>query len=65
METLYSSFAKTIMSEVTFAKQFLATIDKRPIKLPADHVSDPRKYPNQSPVRRQHPLLVYMYLYIG
>ena len=38
------------MSEVTFAKQFLATIDKKPIKLPADHVSDPRQYPNQSPV---------------
>ncbi|KAK4501044.1 hypothetical protein PRZ48_006850 [Zasmidium cellare] len=46
------------MSEVTFAKQFLATIDKRPIKLPADHVSDPRKYPNQSPYilpRQTHP----------
>lgn len=38
------------MSEVTFAKSFLATIDKRAIKLPADHVSDPRQYPNQSPV---------------
>ena len=38
------------MSEVTFAKSFLATLDKRPIKLPADHVSDPRKYPSQSPV---------------
>lgn len=39
------------MSEVTFAKSFLATLDKRPIKLPADHVSDPRQYPSQSPVR--------------
>ncbi|KAK3717285.1 hypothetical protein LTR37_005994 [Vermiconidia calcicola] len=38
------------MSEVTFAKSFLATLDKRPIKLPADHVSDPRKYLNQSPM---------------
>ena len=38
------------MSEVTFAKTFLATLDKKPIKLAADHVSDPRKYPNQSPV---------------
>ncbi|KXT01846.1 hypothetical protein AC578_2149 [Pseudocercospora eumusae] len=37
------------MSEVTFAKTFLATLDKKAIKLPADHVSDPRKYPNQSP----------------
>jgi hypothetical protein len=38
------------MSEVTFAKQFLATLDKKPIKLSSDHVSDPRKHPNQSPV---------------
>lgn len=47
------------MSEVTFAKSFLATLDKRPIKLPADHVSDPHKFPHQSPVRttaaRVHP----------
>ncbi|KAK3676361.1 hypothetical protein LTR78_003636 [Recurvomyces mirabilis] len=46
------------MSEVTFAKTFLATLDKRPIKLPADHVSDPRKYPGQSPFvlpRQTHP----------
>ncbi|KJX92134.1 hypothetical protein TI39_contig5910g00008 [Zymoseptoria brevis] len=46
------------MSEVTFAKQFLATLDKRPIKLPADHISDPRQYPNQSPSilpRATHP----------
>lgn len=39
--------------EQTFAKSFLATLDKRQIKLPADHVSDPRKYPNQSPVSRE------------
>ncbi|QIW98645.1 hypothetical protein AMS68_004163 [Peltaster fructicola] len=46
------------MSEVTFAKAFLTTLDKKPIKLPADHVSDPRKYPNQSPftlARQSHP----------
>lgn len=39
------------MSEVTFAKSFLSTLDKRPVKLPADHVSDPKQYANQSPVR--------------
>ncbi|GIZ47383.1 hypothetical protein CKM354_001047600 [Cercospora kikuchii] len=47
-----------MMSEVTFAKSFLATIDKRAIKLPADHVSDPRQYPNQSPYilpKQTHP----------
>lgn len=49
-DTLYAGFEKVIMSEVTFAKTFLATLDKRPIKLPADHVSDPRKLPGQSPV---------------
>jgi hypothetical protein len=38
------------MSEVNFAKVFLSTLDKKPIKLPADHVSDPKQYPNQSPV---------------
>ncbi|EME81773.1 uncharacterized protein MYCFIDRAFT_139148 [Pseudocercospora fijiensis CIRAD86] len=46
------------MSEVTFAKSFLATLDKKAIKLPADHVSDPRKYPNQSPYtlpKQTHP----------
>ncbi|EMC97423.1 hypothetical protein BAUCODRAFT_33139 [Baudoinia panamericana UAMH 10762] len=43
------------MSEVTFAKSFLATLDKKPIKLPADHVSDPRKYPAQSPYTLPRP----------
>jgi hypothetical protein len=39
------------MSEVTFAKTFLSSLDKKAIKLPADHVSDPKQYANQSPVR--------------
>ncbi|OQO03719.1 hypothetical protein B0A48_10384 [Cryoendolithus antarcticus] len=46
------------MSEVTFAKSFLSQLDKKPIKLPSDHVSDPRQYPNQSPFtlpRQTHP----------
>ena len=38
------------MSEVTFAKSFLSTLDKKPVKLAADHVSDPKQYANQSPV---------------
>lgn len=54
-ESLYAGFEKVIMSEVTFAKTFLATLDKRPIKLPADHVADPRKYPGQSPVSMPKP----------
>lgn len=40
-----------IAGPVTFAKSYLATLDKRAIKLPADHAGDPRKYPDQSPVR--------------
>jgi hypothetical protein len=50
-DTLYSGFQRTIMSEVNFAKAFLSSLDKKPIKLPADHVSDPKQYANQSPVR--------------
>ncbi|KAL9126127.1 MAG: hypothetical protein Q9217_004771 [Psora testacea] len=30
------------MTELTFAKQFLSTLDARPIKLQADHVSNPK-----------------------
>ncbi|KAK8039052.1 hypothetical protein PG993_007463 [Apiospora rasikravindrae] len=33
------------MTEATFAKQFLAALDSRPVKLSADHVEDPRSYP--------------------
>lgn len=38
------------MAEVLFARTFLATLDSRPIKLPADHVEDPRNYPARQPV---------------
>lgn len=57
-DTLFANFQREIMSEVSFAKGFLATLDKRPIKLPADHVSDPRKGSGQSPMilpRQTHP----------
>ncbi|KAK3066497.1 hypothetical protein LTR53_017127 [Teratosphaeriaceae sp. CCFEE 6253] len=46
------------MSEVSFAKSFLTQLDKKAIKLPADHVSDVKKYPAQSPYilpRQTHP----------
>ncbi|KAI9825226.1 MAG: hypothetical protein M1832_001260 [Thelocarpon impressellum] len=33
------------MTELVFAKSFLATLDARPVRLSADHVEDPRKYP--------------------
>ncbi|ROW12885.1 hypothetical protein VPNG_04720 [Cytospora leucostoma] len=37
------------MSEVTFAKSFLAALDSRPQKLSADHVEDPKNYPARPP----------------
>ncbi|KAK9781131.1 putative Cell-cycle control medial ring component-domain-containing protein [Seiridium cardinale] len=51
--TLYSSYpfphytARELanMTEVSFAKQFLATLDARPVKLSPDHVEDPKGYP--------------------
>jgi hypothetical protein len=38
------------MSETTFAKSFLATLDSRPIKLRADHVFDPEQVGLHVPV---------------
>jgi hypothetical protein len=37
------------MAEATFAKNFLTTIDSRPIKLSPDHVEDPKRFPARSP----------------
>ncbi|KAI0004825.1 cell-cycle control medial ring component-domain-containing protein [Xylariaceae sp. FL0662B] len=36
------------MTEVSFAKSFLAALDSRPIMVPADHVEDPKRYPPRS-----------------
>ncbi|KAG9241307.1 cell-cycle control medial ring component-domain-containing protein [Calycina marina] len=33
------------MTELTFARQFLQTLDSKPAKLSPDHVEDPRNYP--------------------
>lgn len=54
--TLYSSYPYphhtdrqlSNMAEVTFAKQFLAALDARPVKLSPDHVEDPKGYPARS-----------------
>lgn len=47
-----SSCEKTeTMTEVQFAKSFLAALDGRPIKLQADYVEDPKNYPSRPPVR--------------
>jgi len=37
------------MTEVSFARSFLSTLDARPIKISADHVEDPRTYPARGP----------------
>jgi len=48
-ETLFSQYTKAypnnttnIMTEISFAKTFLSTLDSRPIKLQPDHVSNPQ-----------------------
>ena len=45
--TLRTSLA---MSELTFTKSFLSTLDSRPIKLRADHVFDPEQVGLRVPV---------------
>ncbi|MCJ1478305.1 hypothetical protein MMC13_006982 [Lambiella insularis] len=39
------------MTELSFAKTFLSTLDSRPIKLPADHAFDPKTFSPKGPVR--------------
>ena len=48
-ETLWSQYIKAFpsyttdkMTELSFAKSFLSTLDSRPLKLQPDHVSDPK-----------------------
>ena len=48
-ETLWSQYIKAFpsystdkMTELSFAKSYLSTLDSRPLKLQPDHVSDPR-----------------------
>lgn len=45
------------MTEVSFARAFLAALDSRPQKLSADHVEDPRTFPSGRPVVRPLPSL--------
>ncbi|KAM0325416.1 hypothetical protein ACHAQA_007402 [Verticillium albo-atrum] len=37
------------MAEVVFARQFLSTLDSKPVKLSADHVEDPKNFPSRPP----------------
>ena len=47
--TLVKPLAK--MSEVSFIKSFLNSLDSKPVKLPADYVIDPERVPLRAPVR--------------
>jgi hypothetical protein len=57
--TLYSSCPNryyfeidfAAMTEVAFAKTFLAALDVRPVKLSPDHVEDPQNLPARGAVR--------------
>ncbi|KAL1304448.1 hypothetical protein AAFC00_003444 [Neodothiora populina] len=37
------------MSETNFARAFMSAMDRKPIRLNSDYISDPKKYPAQSP----------------
>ncbi|KAL8757685.1 MAG: hypothetical protein Q9184_004146 [Pyrenodesmia sp. 2 TL-2023] len=45
------------MTELSFAKSFLSTLDNRPVKLPADHVADLKTLELKGPVCLPHTFL--------
>ena len=61
--SIYGSNAllRSIMTELTFAKSFLSTLDSRPIKLPSDHAFDPKTFEPKGPVRIC-PYFVFVYV---
>ena len=42
------------MTELSFAQQFLTTLDSQPVRIPSDHVEDPKKYPARPAVCSYH-----------
>ncbi|MCJ1382728.1 hypothetical protein MMC17_005841 [Xylographa soralifera] len=47
------------MTELSFAKSFLSTLDSRPVKLPSDHAFDPKTFEPNGPYtlsRMPHPM---------
>jgi len=59
LSLLLSSPSVTIMTELSFAKAFLSTLDSRPIKLQSDHVADPKTFEPKGPYtlpRMPHPM---------
>jgi len=43
-------FSTAEMTELSFAKSFLSTLDSRPIKLQSDYVADPKTFEPKGPV---------------
>lgn len=43
------------MTELSFAKSFLATLDSRTIKLQSDHAADPKTFEPKGPVSLPNP----------
>ena len=48
------------MTELSFAKSFLSTLDSRAIKLQADHVVDPKTLEIKGPVRSLRLFLTFI-----
>jgi hypothetical protein len=46
------------MTELSFAKSFLTTLDAKPSKISAEHVEDPKTYPARGAVRPSFPSLL-------
>ncbi len=45
------------MTELSFAKSFLSTLDSRPIKLSPDYAADLKTFEAKGPVSPSHPSL--------
>jgi hypothetical protein len=47
------------MTELSFAKSFLTTLDSRPNKISAEHVEDPKTYPARGAVSSCYGFLIF------
>ena len=51
------------MTELSFAKTFLTTLDSKPIKLQADHAADPKTFEPKGAVSVPQPPMTNSYLW--
>ena len=56
--TFKSHHQPATMTELSFAKSFLSTLDSRTIKLQSDHAADPKTFEPKGPVSLPNPLLL-------